>query len=101
MEVNRLIQNAGKSKDKDKVAASRGKRKTHASSQSSFQIFRGAHNGGVVIGREAPDSSTFVTGNELFRMRNRRLAEVGVSEVGVSELSTQHSISDVSTKKNH
>lgn len=40
VEVNWLIQNAGKSKDKDKVAASRGKRKTPASSQSSFQIFR-------------------------------------------------------------
>ncbi|KAJ0972622.1 hypothetical protein J5N97_020581 [Dioscorea zingiberensis] len=56
--------------------ASKGKKSVLAGTQGSFSIIRGAHTGGVVIGRENPYSTSFITASQLtvMALKSRRLA---------------------------
>ncbi|XP_039140766.1 uncharacterized protein LOC120277951 isoform X2 [Dioscorea cayenensis subsp. rotundata] len=40
----------------------------------SFRTLRGAHTGAVIVGREVPHSSSFLTASDLMALRNRRFA---------------------------
>ncbi|KAH7677054.1 hypothetical protein IHE45_07G056600 [Dioscorea alata] len=90
-----------------------GKKGKFTGSQAKITIFRGSNSGGVIVGRESPYSSSFITANQLMAKRDeqssRQSAHIEEQEsqqrsiaLQVPELSTQDScVEETGTGHDH
>ncbi|XP_039145936.1 uncharacterized protein LOC120283315 [Dioscorea cayenensis subsp. rotundata] len=53
------------------IQASKGKKQVHTSAQGFVTIIRGAHHGGVIVGRDNPQFNSFITAGQLNALKSR------------------------------
>ncbi|KAJ0963254.1 hypothetical protein J5N97_028376 [Dioscorea zingiberensis] len=100
-QINHQGKGADKGK-KQKVVVSKGRRKCDTACYGPINILRGAHTGGLIIGRESNHPSSFITVSKLLARRaeekrqkqNEIISQQSTSALEAPQPSTQQSMTN-------